>query len=160
MVLLYGFIASKTIIGRHIYAVGGNRHAAELSGVAASGSTSWSWPTCRCSRPRRHDVRGALHAPARSTASAGSSTRSLRSSSAARRSAAGSAPSSGRSSAASSWRRAQQRSAVIGAGADATQMIKGLVLLVAVAFDIYNKSQGRPSITGCSCATVIQRIRR
>ena len=37
------FIASKTIIGRHIYAVGGNRHAAELSGVqAASGSTSSS----------------------------------------------------------------------------------------------------------------------
>jgi putative multiple sugar transport system permease protein len=36
----------------------------------------------------------------------------------------------------------------MGAGADMTQMIKGLVLLVAVAFDIYNKSQGRPSITG------------
>ena len=27
-------------------------------------------------------------------------------------------------------------------------MIKGLVLLVAVAFDIYNKSQVRPSIIG------------
>jgi putative multiple sugar transport system permease protein len=37
---------------------------------------------------------------------------------------------------------------LLGAGADATQMIKGLVLLVAVAFDIYNKSQGRPSISG------------
>ena len=37
---------------------------------------------------------------------------------------------------------------LMGAGADMTQMIKGLVLLVAVAFDIYNKSQGRPSITG------------
>jgi putative multiple sugar transport system permease protein len=36
----------------------------------------------------------------------------------------------------------------MGAGADMTQMIKGLVLLVAVAFDIYNKSQGRPSISG------------
>ena len=33
LVLLYGFISTKTIIGRHIYAVGGNRHAAELSGV-------------------------------------------------------------------------------------------------------------------------------
>ncbi len=30
---LYGFITNSTVIGRHIYAVGGNRHAAELSGV-------------------------------------------------------------------------------------------------------------------------------
>ena len=35
-----------------------------------------------------------------------------------------------------------------GIGADATQMIKGLVLLVAVAFDVYNKSQGRASLIG------------
>ena len=33
LVLLYGFISNRTVIGRHIYAVGGNRHAAELSGV-------------------------------------------------------------------------------------------------------------------------------
>ena len=33
LVLIYGFISSKTIVGRHVYAVGGNRHAAELSGV-------------------------------------------------------------------------------------------------------------------------------
>ena len=33
-------------------------------------------------------------------------------------------------------------------GADWTQIIKGLVLLVAVAFDVYNKSQGKRSITG------------
>ena len=33
LVLFYGFVATRTIIGRHVYAVGGNRHAAELSGV-------------------------------------------------------------------------------------------------------------------------------
>ena len=33
LVLIYGFISAKAVIGRHIYAVGGNRHAAELSGV-------------------------------------------------------------------------------------------------------------------------------
>ena len=37
---------------------------------------------------------------------------------------------------------------LLGVGADATQIIKGLVLLVAVALDVYNKRQGRPSITG------------
>lgn len=33
LVLSYTFIATKTIIGRHIYAVGGNQKAAELSGI-------------------------------------------------------------------------------------------------------------------------------
>ena len=43
LVLIYGFITRKTVIGRHIYAVGGNRHAAELSGVnSPRRSTSWS----------------------------------------------------------------------------------------------------------------------
>jgi putative multiple sugar transport system permease protein len=34
VVLVYDFIASKTVLGRHIYAVGGNPEAAELSGVS------------------------------------------------------------------------------------------------------------------------------
>jgi putative multiple sugar transport system permease protein len=33
VVALYDFVASKTVIGRHIYAVGGNPEAAELSGI-------------------------------------------------------------------------------------------------------------------------------
>ncbi|MDR1833920.1 MAG: hypothetical protein LBQ92_04615, partial [Propionibacteriaceae bacterium] len=35
-----------------------------------------------------------------------------------------------------------------GVGADQTQVIKGLVLLAAVAIDVLNKHQGRPSIIG------------
>ena len=31
---------------------------------------------------------------------------------------------------------------LLGVGADVTQIIKGLVLLLAVAFDVYNKSPG------------------
>ena len=37
---------------------------------------------------------------------------------------------------------------LLGVGADRTQVIKGMVLLIAVAFDVYNKSQGKPSIIG------------
>src|SRR5690349_7941898 len=37
---------------------------------------------------------------------------------------------------------------LLGIGADLTQIIKGLVLLIAVAFDVYNKSQGKKSIIG------------
>ena len=35
-----------------------------------------------------------------------------------------------------------------GVGSDMVQIIKGLVLLLAVALDVYNKSQGRFSIIG------------
>jgi ABC-type xylose transport system permease subunit len=33
LIMVFTFVLSKTVFGRHIYAVGGNRHAAELSGV-------------------------------------------------------------------------------------------------------------------------------
>jgi putative multiple sugar transport system permease protein len=33
VVLIYDFVTNKTVIGRHIYAVGGNPEAAELSGI-------------------------------------------------------------------------------------------------------------------------------
>lgn len=36
VVLIYDFIASQTMLGRHIYAVGGNPEAAELSGISVN----------------------------------------------------------------------------------------------------------------------------
>jgi len=33
LVMIYGIVANRTVFGRHIYAVGGNRHAADLSGI-------------------------------------------------------------------------------------------------------------------------------
>lgn len=33
LVLFYGTIMNRSVFGRHIYAIGGNRHAAELSGI-------------------------------------------------------------------------------------------------------------------------------
>ena len=33
LVLVYGIVSNRSVFGRHIYAIGGNRHAAELSGV-------------------------------------------------------------------------------------------------------------------------------
>ena len=37
---------------------------------------------------------------------------------------------------------------ILGVGTDPAQVIKGLVLLAAVAFDVANKRQGKPSIIG------------
>ena len=33
LIVIYTFVTQKTVIGRHIYAVGGNRNAARLTGV-------------------------------------------------------------------------------------------------------------------------------
>ena len=33
LVMVYGTVMTRTVFGRHIYAIGGNRHAAELSGI-------------------------------------------------------------------------------------------------------------------------------
>lgn len=33
LILVYSFVTQRTVIGRHVYAVGGNRNAAQLSGV-------------------------------------------------------------------------------------------------------------------------------
>ncbi len=41
VVLAYHFITTKTVLGRHIYAVGGNPEAAELSGVSVKKITFW-----------------------------------------------------------------------------------------------------------------------
>ena len=33
IVLIYGYLTSKTTVGRHLYAIGGNEKAAQLSGI-------------------------------------------------------------------------------------------------------------------------------
>lgn len=41
LIMLYGFLTTKTTLGRQIYAIGGNRKAAELSGVKTKKLTFW-----------------------------------------------------------------------------------------------------------------------
>jgi len=41
LVLTYGVIANRTTFGRHIYAIGGNRRAAELSGIKTRSVDFW-----------------------------------------------------------------------------------------------------------------------
>lgn len=41
LVMVYGFVTTKTTIGRQVYATGGNRKAAELSGVKTKKLTFW-----------------------------------------------------------------------------------------------------------------------
>ncbi len=50
LVFIYNFILTKTVFGRHVYAVGGNRKAAILSGInTRRGGTSCcssTWASC------------------------------------------------------------------------------------------------------------------
>ncbi|QTX03762.1 multiple monosaccharide ABC transporter permease [Agromyces archimandritae] len=41
LVLVYGVVMNRTVFGRHIYAIGGNRHAAELSGIKTRWVDFW-----------------------------------------------------------------------------------------------------------------------
>ncbi|MCU1438363.1 MAG: sugar transporter permease [Naasia sp.] len=41
LVLIYGTVANRSVFGRHIYAIGGNRHAAELSGIKTRSVDFW-----------------------------------------------------------------------------------------------------------------------
>src|SRR5699024_3002691 len=41
LVMIYGFLTTKTTLGRQIYATGGNRKAAELSGVKTKKLAFW-----------------------------------------------------------------------------------------------------------------------
>ncbi len=41
LVIVYGLVTQKSVFGRHVYAVGGNRHAAELSGVKVKKVYFW-----------------------------------------------------------------------------------------------------------------------
>ncbi len=149
LVLVYGFISTKTVIGRHIYAVGGNKHAAELSGV----------------RSKRIDflvmvnmsVLAALAGMifvGRSTGSGPFDGVGWELDAIAAVFIGGAAVTGGVGTVLGSiigglvMAVLNNGLQLLGVGADLTQVIKGLVLLAAVAFDVYNKRQGKPSITG------------
>ena len=149
LVLLYGFISNRTVIGRHIYAVGGNRHAAELSGVKSKKVNFLVMMNMSILAA----LAGMIFV-ARSTASGPSDGVGWELDAIAAVFIGGAAVTGGVGTVVGSivgglvMAVLNNGLQLKGIGADATQMIKGLVLLVAVAFDVYNKSQGRVSLLG------------
>jgi putative multiple sugar transport system permease protein len=147
LVMVYSFVAGRTILGRHIYAVGGNRQAARLSGV----------------NTRRIDflvlmnmsilaALAGLMFVGRATASGPFDGVNWELDAIAAVFIGGAAVSGGVGTVIGSvvgglvMAVLNNGLQLMGIGADMTQVIKGLVLLVAVAFDVYNKTQGRPSL--------------
>jgi len=147
LVLFYGFISTRTIIGRHIYAVGGNRHAAELSGVKSKKVNFLVMMNMAILAA----LAGMMFV-ARSNASGPFDGVGWELDAIAAVFIGGAAVTGGVGTVVGSiigglvMAVLNNGLQLLGIGADATQIIKGLVLLIAVAFDVYNKSQGRPSI--------------
>lgn len=149
LVLLYGFISTRTIIGRHVYAVGGNRHAAELSGVRSKRVNFLVMMNMAILAA----LAGMMFV-ARSNASGPFDGVGWELDAIAAVFIGGAAVTGGVGTVVGAvigglvMAVLNNGLQLLGVGADMTQIIKGLVLLAAVAFDVYNKSQGRRSITG------------
>jgi len=147
LVLLYSFLAGRTIWGRHVYAVGGNIQAAQLSGV----------PTRRVTFLVMMNMSllaalAGLMFVGRSTASGPFDGVNWELDAISAVFIGGAAVSGGVGTVIGSvigglvMAVLNNGLQLMGVGTDTTQIIKGLVLLAAVAFDLYNKRQGRPSL--------------
>ncbi len=139
LVLIYGIIQNRSVFGRHVYAIGGNRHAAELSGIKTRQVDFWlfvNMGTLAALAGLIFTARLNLAGPKAVTAS--SSRRSRPPSSVARPFRV-----------ASHHRRRHHRwphhrvlnngMSIMGIGIEWQQAVKGFVLLLAVAFDVFNK---------------------
>ncbi|WP_062428434.1 multiple monosaccharide ABC transporter permease [Herbidospora daliensis] len=149
LVLAYSHYTRNTIGGRHIYAVGGNSRAAELSGVKLKRVNFLVMMNM--------SVLAALAGMifvARSSASGPQDGLSWELDAIAAVFIGGAAVSGGLGTISGSivgglvMALLNNGLQLEGVGSDMVQIIKGLVLLLAVAFDVYNKSQGRFSIIG------------
>ncbi|MEV0562683.1 multiple monosaccharide ABC transporter permease [Dactylosporangium sp. NPDC050588] len=149
LILWYSFYTRNTAGGRYIYAVGGNSRAAELSGVKLKRVNFFVMFNM--------SVLAALAGMifvARSGASGPQDGLSWELDAIAAVFIGGAAVSGGLGTISGSivgglvMAFLTNGLQLLGTGADKTQIIKGLFLLAAVAFDVYNKSQGRFSIIG------------
>lgn len=145
----YSFIAGNTTIGRHVYAIGGNWRAAELSGVNIRRVNFFVMANM--------SVIAALAGMmwiARSVASGPGDGQGWELDAISAVFIGGAAVSGGIGTVGGAIIGGlviavlNNGLQLMGTGQDLVQMIKGAVLLLAVGIDVWNKRQGRPSIIG------------
>lgn len=149
LVIIYAFLAAKTPLGRHIYAVGGNRAAAQLSGVNVRRVNFFVMMNMSFLA-----AVAAVVFIGRSTSSGPADGAGWELDAIAAVFIGGAAVSGGIGTVIAAVVGGlviavlNNGLQLLGVQADITQVIKGLVLLLAVALDVYNKRQGKPSILG------------
>lgn len=149
LIIIYSFVTNSTIFGRHVYAVGGNSLAAQLSGVKSRRvnflvMTNMSMLAA---------LAGMIFV-ARSAASGPQDGVGWELDAIAAVFIGGAAVAGGVGTVTGSivgglvMAVLNNGLQLLGVGFDRVQIIKGLVLLFAVAIDVWNKQQGRTSIFG------------
>ena len=142
IVAAYGFLTNKTVAGRQIYATGGNRKAAELSGIKTKKITFWVFvnmgamaalaglvlaarlnaATPQAGTPMELDAMAAVYFGGASTSG-------------------GIGTIMGAIVGGLVMGVLNNGMSILGVGVDWQQAIKGLILLLAVVLDIYNKKK-------------------
>lgn len=149
LVIIYHIITQRTRFGRYIYAVGGNKSAAALSGV----NVQRTYFLTMLNMSMLAALAGIMFV-GRSTAAGPSDGSGWELDAIASVFIGGAAVSGGVGTVLSTMVGGLVMTVLnsglmlMGVGADRTQVIKGFVLLAAVGFDVFNKQQGRQSIIG------------
>ncbi|MFA7370294.1 MAG: sugar ABC transporter permease [Sphaerochaetaceae bacterium] len=147
LVIIYHTITQRTTFGRHIYAVGGNKRSAELSGV----NVKRTYFLTMLNMSFLAALAGIMFV-GRSTAAGPSDGTGWELDAIASVFIGGAAVSGGVGTVLNTIVGGLMIAVLnnglmlMGVGADQTQVIKGLVLLAAVVFDVYNKEHGHASI--------------
>jgi putative multiple sugar transport system permease protein len=142
LVVVYTFVMNKTVMGRHIYALGGNEKAAKLSGVKTQRMTFWVFVNMGVLAA----LSGLLFA-ARLNAATPKAGVNFELDAIAAVFIGGASATGGIGTVIGAiigglvMGVMNNGMSLIGLGIDYQQGIKGLVLLAAVAFDIYNKNK-------------------
>lgn len=142
LVVVYTFIMNKTVMGRHIYALGGNEKAAKLSGVKTKRMTFWVFVNMGVLAA----LSGLLFA-ARLNAATPKAGVNFELDAIAAVFIGGASATGGIGTVIGAiigglvMGVMNNGMSLVGLGIDWQQGIKGLVLLLAVAFDIYNKNK-------------------
>lgn len=149
LIIVYHIITQRTTFGRHIYAVGGNKNAAALSGV----KVDRTYFLTMLNMSFLAALAGIMFV-GRSTAAGPSDGIGWELDAIASVFIGGAAVSGGVGTVMATMIGGMVMIVLnsglmlMGVGADKTQVIKGMVLLVAVAVDVFNKQKGRASILG------------
>lgn len=142
LVVVYTFVMNKTVMGRHIYALGGNEKAAKLSGVKTQRMTFWVFVNMGVLAA----LSGLLFA-ARLNAATPKAGVNFELDAIAAVFIGGASATGGIGTVIGAiigglvMGVMNNGMSLVGLGIDWQQGIKGLVLLLAVAFDIYNKNK-------------------
>lgn len=142
IVAAYGFLTNKTVAGRQIYATGGNRKAAELSGIKTKKITFWVFVNMGAMA-----ALAGLVLAARLNAATPQAGTSMELDTMAAVYFGGASTSGGIGTIMGAivgglvMGVLNNGMSILGVGVDWQQAIKGLILLLAVVLDIYNKKK-------------------